>query len=103
MSRAFINEDQHEEPIFIPPRAPLPEGQVNYVTPLGWEELKSELKKWIEKLQEIYFMEMEEDEKRRQFNFINGSKELLQISIASTVVVILENQTKDEIRYITKV
>jgi|SRR5699024_547943 len=103
MSRAFINEDQHEEPIFIPPRAPLPEGQVNYVTPLGWEELKAELKKWDAKLQELNFLEMEEDEQRRQFNFINGSKELLQKRIASAVVVILENQPKDEIRFGAKV
>ena len=41
MSRAFTKEDGWEEPI-IPPRAPLPEGVPNYVTPRGLALLREE-------------------------------------------------------------
>ena len=37
MSRAFINEDQQVETPFVPPRADLPRGVTNYVTPDGLE------------------------------------------------------------------
>ncbi|MEO8732945.1 MAG: transcription elongation factor GreA, partial [Flavobacteriales bacterium] len=35
MSRGFVREDDQEEPIFIPPRATLPAGMENHVTPRG--------------------------------------------------------------------
>jgi transcription elongation factor GreB len=41
MSRAFTKEDAWEEPI-VPPRAPLPEGVPNYVTPRGLALLREE-------------------------------------------------------------
>jgi transcription elongation factor GreB len=41
MSRAFTREDSWEEPI-IPPRAPLPDGVPNYVTPRGLALLREE-------------------------------------------------------------
>ena len=53
MSRAFINEDQQTDTPFVPPRADLPRGLINYVTPYGMEslleekeELLEEMKKW---------------------------------------------------------
>ena len=42
MSRAFVKEDDQEEAPFIPPRAPLPAGESNYVTPAGKEALLKE-------------------------------------------------------------
>lgn len=39
MSRGFVKEDDQEEAPFIPPRAPLPPGVVNYVTPTGLKAL----------------------------------------------------------------
>lgn len=48
MSRGFVKEgDQEEVPIVIP-RANLPDGVTNYVTPNGFEELKQEHKSLIE-------------------------------------------------------
>lgn len=51
MSRAFIKEDNQQDVPFVPPRADLPKGATNYVTPLGLqlllqekEELLSDLK-----------------------------------------------------------
>ncbi len=42
MSKAFKGEDASEAPIVVPPRAPLPEGQTNYVTPRGLAALQRE-------------------------------------------------------------
>lgn len=42
MSRGFVKEDDQEEAPFVPPRAPLPEGVANYVTPRGLERLLEE-------------------------------------------------------------
>ncbi len=99
MSRAFVSEDRHEEPKFIPPRAPLPDGVINYVTPKGLEELEIELKTWEEKLQLLLEKEENEQERRREANFINGSMALLKERIVSAVVVDINNQPKDEIRF----
>jgi len=41
MSRAFTREDSWEDPI-VPPRAPLPDGVPNYVTPRGLALLREE-------------------------------------------------------------
>ena len=43
MSRAFTKEDGAEAPPIVAPRAPLPPGVPNYVTPRGLELLRSEL------------------------------------------------------------
>ena len=42
MSRGFVKEDDQEEAPFIPPRAALPEGTTNYVTPRGLALLHEE-------------------------------------------------------------
>lgn len=42
MSKAFKGEDASEAPIVVLPRAPLPEGQTNYVTPRGLAALQRE-------------------------------------------------------------
>ena len=42
MSRGFVKEDDQEEAPFVPPRAALPDGVANYVTPRGLERLLAE-------------------------------------------------------------
>ena len=42
MSRAFVKEGAPEVPVVIPPRAPLPAGVPNYVTPEGLAALRAE-------------------------------------------------------------
>lgn len=44
MSKAFTSEETDEAPIVVRPRAPLPEGVPNYVTPAGLAALEAELK-----------------------------------------------------------
>ena len=43
MSRAFTKEDDSLEAPIVPPRAPLPPGMANYVTPRGLALLRAEL------------------------------------------------------------
>lgn len=43
MSKAFTKDDGAEDPPFVAPRAPLPAGAPNYVTPRGLALLRSEL------------------------------------------------------------
>jgi transcription elongation factor GreB len=42
VSKAFKGEDASEAPIVVPPRAPLPAGAPNYVTPRGLSALRQE-------------------------------------------------------------
>lgn len=44
MSRGFVKEGDQEETPIIPPRAALPAGATNYVTPTGMELLQAERK-----------------------------------------------------------
>ncbi len=44
MSRAFVKETDKEELPLVPPRAHLPAGTPNYVTPQGFASLQEELK-----------------------------------------------------------
>ena len=43
MSKAFTKDDGADDPPFVAPRAPLPAGAPNYVTPRGLALLRSEL------------------------------------------------------------
>ncbi|HKO92659.1 MAG TPA: GreA/GreB family elongation factor [Polyangiaceae bacterium] len=42
MSKAFTKEDAAADEVVVPPRAPLPDGVPNYVTPRGLELLRTE-------------------------------------------------------------
>jgi len=44
MSRGFVKEGDQEETPIIPPRAALPNGATNYVTPTGMQLLLNERK-----------------------------------------------------------
>jgi transcription elongation factor GreB len=43
MSRGFVKNDRPDEPIVVPPRAPLPLDTINYITPRGLALLRAEL------------------------------------------------------------
>lgn len=103
MSRAFVSEDRHEEPRFVPPRSPLPDGLTNYVTKNGLQELKDELEDWEQKLENLSKTEENEKERRRESNFINDSMMLLKERLVSAVVVPVDDQPKDEVRFAAKV
>lgn len=84
MSRGFVREDDQEEAPFIPPRAPLPDGVANYVTPRGLEQLLQERAGLME---ERARAGGSDEERRRTQAEIDGRLALLQERINTARVV----------------
>lgn len=98
MSRAFVKEDDQEEAPFIPPRAPLPEGEINYVTPSGKQALLNEKSVLEKDKSEVKFIDKEQD-RRRNMAIINGKLNLLDERIKSARILDPKEQPKDEVRF----
>lgn len=106
MSRGFVKEDDQEEAPFIPPRAPLPAGAINLVTPRGYElldqerrDLENERRSVIEKGEAG---EIGDDDRRRQLIVINGKLDLVDERIA-TAQIIQHEAPPDDVRFGTTV
>lgn len=97
MSRGFVKEDDQEEVPMVPPRADLPAGVTNYVTPKGMEALKDEKGRMIEEREALDTAN--ENERRIALNHINAKLQLLNTRILSAKVVDLNDQPKDEVRF----
>ncbi len=80
MSRGFVKEDDQEEAPFIPPRAPLPDGATNYVTPRGMRLL---LEERTQLEQERANTPGSDDERRRAKAEIDGRLALLNERIVT--------------------
>jgi len=97
MSRGFVKEEDQEEPPFIPPRAALPPGAINYVTPEGYKGLLKEREKLETKLSNL---EMEDDKERRHARAtLSGSLNLLNERISSARILKPLEQPQDETRF----
>jgi transcription elongation factor GreB len=97
MSRGFVKEEDQEEAPFIPPRAALPAGVVNYVTPAGMEKLLAE-KQMLE--QERQRNQQENELERRRANMVvDGKMQLLEERIASARILKPEDQPQNEVRF----
>lgn len=97
MSRGFIKEDDQEEAPIIPPRAALPDGTINYVTPKGMRLLLTE-KEDLEK--EIRTLSIpDEQAKRRAINILTAKLNQLQERILSARILNAEDQPRDEVRF----
>lgn len=97
MSRGFVKEDDQEEAPIIPPRAALPPGATNYVTPLGHKQLLEE-REMLEN--ERKSLDISSDKERRQATaVIDGKLNLLNERIASARVLNSDKQPKDEVRF----
>lgn len=97
MSRAFVREDDQEEAPIIPPRAALPSGFLNYVTPDGKELLEKEresLRSEIERL-----ATENEEEHRRELAVLRGRLLLLAERIRTAQVVDSSAQPRGEVRF----
>ena len=102
MSRAFVKEDDQEEAPFIPPRAPLPEGETNYVTPRGKEALQEE-KSDLEQMKSDAKLIEKEADRRRTLTTLNGKLKLLEVRINSARILEPKEQAKNEVRFGAKV
>lgn len=101
MSRAFINEDQQVDTPFVPPRADLPRGVTNYVTPEGLEALLKEKEELLARLKELN--EGEEHGKMTAIKVIHIQLDMLENRIVTANVVEQENQDMSEVRFGSKV
>jgi transcription elongation factor GreB len=100
MSRGFVREDDREEPPLIPPRAALPPGVPNHVTPRGLALLLAER----EELERERTQDHGDEAARRQaLAVINGRLDLLNERIASAHVVEPPAGPVDEVRFGTTV
>ena len=97
MSRAFINEDDLVESPFVPPRADLPMGETNYVTPEGLEALMKEKEELLARLKELN--EGEEHGKLTAVKIIHIELQMLENRILTANVVEHEEQDKSEVRF----
>jgi len=97
MSRGFVKEDDQEEAPLIPPRAALPPGVPNYVTPGGLETLLEEKVK----LEEEKAANKKENaaEQRYENMMIEGKLKLLVERINSARLVEPSREAAGEVRF----
>ncbi len=97
MSRGFVKEDDQEDVPLVTPRAHLPIGVQNYVTPNGLEELQKEQQLLIK--ERTLLKEQSSDDNRVQINHITAKLRLLEERIHSAKLIHLENQPQEEVHF----
>ncbi len=97
MSRGFVKEGDQEETPIIPPRAALPAGVTNYVTPTGMKLLLTEREKLENERSSL--ATTDEQQRRIELAVINGKLDLLNERIASARILEPTTQPKDEVRF----
>lgn len=98
MSKAFTKDDAWEEPV-VPPRAPLPAGVPNYVTPRGLKLLRTELAELDAERQRLDSDRSDEVERRRRLVIVGRRLSDLAARIASAEVVDPRRQPHDTVRF----
>ncbi len=101
MSRGFVKEGDQEEVPMVPPRAHLPAGVTNYVTPHGFNSLKEEESTLLEEIKHL--SEQSDKDNRVQINHIRAKLNLLQERIRSAKVVEPSSHSQEKVRFGAKV
>ncbi|MFD2784258.1 GreA/GreB family elongation factor [Hymenobacter rubripertinctus] len=99
MSRAFTKEDDSLEVPIIPPRAALPPGTTNYVTPAGLEQLRQELTQLEVTRTAAEANRDNAADRTRRLTVLNGQLSALNDRIASARVVEPAAQPAREVRF----
>lgn len=97
MSRGFVKEGDQEERPIIPPRAALPDGTTNYVTPTGMELLQAEREQLEQERSNL--PTTHEQQRRIELAVINGKLDLLNERLVSARILDPASQPKDEVRF----
>ena len=84
MSRGSVREDDQEEVPLVPPRASLPDGVANYVTPRDLEQLHRER---AEPIGERARVTGSDDDRRHTRTWLDGRVALLQERIGSARLI----------------
>ncbi|MBH8557485.1 GreA/GreB family elongation factor [Hymenobacter negativus] len=99
MSRGFTKEDDAQTPPIIPPRAALPPGTPNYVTPAGLEQLRAELAALEAGRAQAEANRDNDTDRTRRLSFYNGRIALLLERLGSAKVVDPAGQPPQEVRF----
>ena len=99
MSRAFVNEDAPSGDVYIPPRAPLPAGAVNFVTPRGLDLLEQELKDLESERERLKKGDPHSEDRNRSLTIVRGRIRDLEARIKGAKVVRPSDQPEDEVRF----
>lgn len=97
MSRGFVKEEDQEEAPFIPPRAALPPGAVNYVTPAGYQKLLDERELLEQKRAQLDITD--EKERRHTKSVLEGNLRQLNERIGSSRILKPSEQPQGEVRF----
>lgn len=97
MSRGHVKEDDQQDIPMVPPRAFLPAGSINYVTPNGMNLLLAEKQSLIDERDQLDIAD--ENERRIQANFINSKLQLLDTRIAIAKIIESNPHPAEEIRF----
>ena len=97
MSRAFVNEDDQRESPFVPPRADLPDGFPNYVTPAGMEAMLKEKENLLAEQKKL--VAGDEHDKQNAISAINTKLQMLESRIVSAQVIHREEIPSGEVRF----
>ena len=98
MSKAFTSEEAPDEPALVVPRAPLPAGVPNFVTPRGLELLRQEQR--VRELERARLEVIAEPaEKARALATWSERTRALEERLQSAAVVDPLGQPRDEVRF----
>ena len=99
MSRGFTKEDDAQTPPIVPPRAALPPGTPNYVTPNGLEQLRAELAELEAERTRAEADRSNDTDRTHRLSLLNGRLALLAERLASARVVDPATQPPHEVRF----
>jgi transcription elongation factor GreB len=97
VSKAFKGEDASAAPLIVPPRAPLPAGETNYVTVRGLALLRAERQRFLHERAHRTAASSDDDRERSLASF--GQLEALEERIACALLVDSAAQPRDEVRF----
>lgn len=99
MSRGFTKEDDAQTPPIIPPRAALPPGTPNYVTPAGLAQLRAELATLEAERAQAEANHDNDTDRTHRLSLYNGRIALLLERLGSAKVVNPAGQPAREVRF----
>ena len=99
MSRGFVKEDDAQTPPLIPPRAALPLGTPNYVTPTGLKLLRAELAALEGERAQAEANHDNDTDRTHRLSLYNGRLALLAERLGSAKLVVPAGQPAGEVRF----
>jgi transcription elongation factor GreB len=98
VSKAFKGEDASEAPLVVPPRAPLPPGVDNYVTPSGLVALRAEHERLLVERAKLD-ASVDDGDRTRALAIASARIAAIEERLASAHLVDPASQPQDEVRF----